>query len=143
MEMDCIPAGMQLFPAADEDQFEFIRSVIDDCDYYLLIIAGKYGSLAHDGNSYTEKEYKYAIEKGINVIALIHKDISALPSVNVEISPSIIKKLNAFRNHVSTGSIVRFWAKPEELPGLVALSLNHAMKRYPAVGWVRADTIAN
>lgn len=25
MEMDCIPAGMELFPAADEDQWQFIR----------------------------------------------------------------------------------------------------------------------
>src|SRR6478736_6465367 len=40
MEMDCIPAGMELFPAADEEQFEFIKRVIDDCDYYLLIIGG-------------------------------------------------------------------------------------------------------
>jgi hypothetical protein len=31
MEADCIPAGMELFPAADEDQFEFITRVIDDC----------------------------------------------------------------------------------------------------------------
>lgn len=25
MEMDCIPAGMELFPALDEEQFEFIK----------------------------------------------------------------------------------------------------------------------
>ena len=37
MELDCIPAGMELFPAMDEEQFEFIKKIIDDCDYYLLI----------------------------------------------------------------------------------------------------------
>lgn len=25
MKMDCIPAGMELFPAMDEEQFEFIK----------------------------------------------------------------------------------------------------------------------
>jgi len=40
MEMDCIPAGMELFPAADEEQWEFIKQIIDDCDYYILIIGG-------------------------------------------------------------------------------------------------------
>ena len=30
MEMDCIPAGMELFPAADEEQWAFIQKVIDD-----------------------------------------------------------------------------------------------------------------
>ena len=38
IKMGCIPAGMELFPAVDEEQFEFIKSVIDDCDYYLLIV---------------------------------------------------------------------------------------------------------
>jgi hypothetical protein len=38
MEMDCIPAGMELFPAVDEEQFQFIQRVIDDCDYYLLTL---------------------------------------------------------------------------------------------------------
>ena len=60
MEMDCIPAGMELFPAADEEQWEFIKRIIDDCDYYLLIIGGRYGSTTPEGISYTEKEYDYA-----------------------------------------------------------------------------------
>jgi hypothetical protein len=53
MEMDCIPAGMELFPAIDEEQFEFIKKVIDDCDCYLLIIGGRYGSLTPEDISYT------------------------------------------------------------------------------------------
>lgn len=57
MEMDCIPSGMELFPATDEEQWEFIKKVIDDCDYYLLIIGGRYGSINAEGISYTEKEY--------------------------------------------------------------------------------------
>ena len=27
MEMDCIPAGMELFPALDEEQWEFIKKI--------------------------------------------------------------------------------------------------------------------
>ena len=57
MEMDCIPAGMELFPAANDEQWEFIKRVIDDCDYYILIIGGRYGSLTSEGISYTEKEF--------------------------------------------------------------------------------------
>ena len=68
MEMDCIPAGMELFPALDEEQFEFIKKVIDDSDYYLLIIGGRYGSLSDKGINYTEMEYDYAIGKGIKVV---------------------------------------------------------------------------
>ncbi|QLQ19617.1 MAG: DUF4062 domain-containing protein [Exiguobacterium profundum] len=34
-----IPVGMEAFPAADDEQFEFIKTIIDACDYYVLIIA--------------------------------------------------------------------------------------------------------
>lgn len=79
MEMDCIPAGMELFPAADEEQWEFIKRVIDDCDYYLLIIGGRYGSTTDDGISYTEKEFDYAVENGLKVLALIHGQPDNIP----------------------------------------------------------------
>ena len=61
-----IPVGMEAFPAVDSEQFEFIKTVIRSCDYYVLIIAGRYGSLADDGLSYTEKEFRYAVECGIS-----------------------------------------------------------------------------
>lgn len=80
MEMDCIPSGMELFPAADEEQWEFIKKVINDCDYYLLIIGGRYGSTTSEGISYTEKEYDYAIDKGLKVIAFLHKEPDSIPA---------------------------------------------------------------
>jgi hypothetical protein len=74
MQLDCIPAGMELFPAIDEEQLKFIKRIIDDSDYYVLIIGGRYGSVGKDGISYTEKEYDYAVDKEMKVIALIHSN---------------------------------------------------------------------
>lgn len=54
LELDCIPAGMELFPSTDEDQWSFIQQVIDESDYYIVIVGAKYGSVAEDGLSYTE-----------------------------------------------------------------------------------------
>jgi hypothetical protein len=143
MEMDCIPAGMELFPAADEEQWEFIKRVIDDCDYYLLIIGGRYGSTTPEGVSYTEKEYDYAIEKGLKVIALIHEKPEEIPVGKSDIEPELRMRLSAFREKVSSNRLVKFWSKAEELPGLVALSLSKTIKMFPAVGWVRANIVGN
>src|SRR5260370_34331354 len=74
IEMDCIPAGMELFPAADEEQFQFIKRVIDDCDYYLLIIGGRYWATNAEGISYTEKEYDYSVSRGHKDNCLIHEN---------------------------------------------------------------------
>ena len=139
MEMDCIPAGMELFPAADEEQWEFIKRVIDDCDYYLLIIGGKYGSLSKEGLSYTEMEYDYAVEQELKIVALLHEDPENLPGTKIEIDSEAREKLTQFREKVSNGRLVKFWNRADQLAGLVALSLSKTIKMYPAIGWVRAD----
>lgn len=143
MEMDCIPAGMEIFPALDEEQFNFIKRVIDDCDYYIVIVGGRYGSLSDDGLSYTEKEFDYACKKGIKIIALIHQNPDKIPIDKSDIEPDLRKKLEDFRNKITNGRLVKFWNKAEELPGLVALSLSKTIKTYPAIGWVRSNTVGN
>lgn len=143
MELDCIPAGMELFPAADEEQWEFIKRVIDDCDYYLLIIGGRYGSTTTAGVSYTEKEYDYAIDKGLKVIALLHDKPDEIPVGKSDIEPELRIRLNAFREKVASNRLVKFWNKADDLPGLVALSISKTIKMFPAVGWVRANTVGN
>jgi hypothetical protein len=139
MEMDCIPSGMELFPAIDEEQFEFIKKVIDDCDYYLLIIGGRYGSLAPEGISYTKKEYDYAIERGLKVIAFLHENPDNIPVAKSEIDAASRQKLLEFREEVLKGRLVKFWGSAKELSGLVSLSLQKTIKTYPAEGWVRAN----
>lgn len=143
MEMDCIPAGMELFPAADEEQMDFIKKIIDDCDYYLLVIGGRYGSTNSEGVSYTEKEYDYAIEKGIKVVALLHEDPDSIPIGKSERDPISQGRLASFRDKVSANRLVKKWSRLDELPGLVSLSLSKTIKTYPAVGWVRGNAVAN
>lgn len=59
--------GMEMFSAADEEQWEIIRDTIDSSDYYVLIVGHRYGSVIESGDdagiSYTEKEFRYAKEK--------------------------------------------------------------------------------
>lgn len=139
MELDCIPAGMELFPAADEEQLDFIKRIIDDCDYYLLIIGARYGSLTTQGISYTEQEYEYALTKGLKVIALLLENPDEVSFSKSEQNPELRDLLKKFRDRVGTGRLVRFWKSADQLPGIVALSLSKTIKMFPAIGWVRAD----
>ena len=100
LELDCIPSGMELFPAANESQWSLIKRVIDDCDYYILIVGGRYGSLGPDGISYTEMEYRYAIETDKPTIAFVHQDPPSIPSGKSEASDEGKQKLVAFRELV-------------------------------------------
>lgn len=143
LDLKHIPAGMELFPAADIDQLEYIKKVIDECDYYLLIVGGRYGSMDAAGVSYTEREYDYAAETGKVVIAFVHNDPAAIPVGKSDIDPKIIDALNAFRRKVMTGRLVKSWGNRQELEPLVLKSLIHAFNDLPQVGWIRGDSAAS
>ncbi len=140
LEMDCIPAGMELFPAADEDQWSLIKSVIDNCDYYLVIVGGRYGSVDEKGMGYTEKEYRYAIDKEKRVIGFLHKDPGKLTVEKTD--PENRKKLEEFRKLVQQ-KMCKHWTSSADLGGGVSRSLAKLIKTHPAIGWVRGDQLAD
>ena len=136
---DCIPAGMEAFVAADTEQFEVIKKVIDLCDYYVLIIGKRYGSIhPGTGKSYTEMEYDYAIEQGIPVLVFAIDENIELASDKVETDKSKIEKLKMFRTKAMTNRLASIWATPEDLTGKLAISIMKARTEIKRPGWQRA-----
>jgi hypothetical protein len=119
--------------------------VIDQSDYYLLISAGRYGSIHPEtGLSYTEMEYDYAMEIGKPVIRLLHKDpFNQLRGEFLETGDAGRAALEKFRQKLTTGSVVRFWEDPKELMAETVFALQDIQRRKSAVGWVRADGISS
>jgi nucleoside 2-deoxyribosyltransferase len=140
LELDCIPAGMELFPAADDDQWTLIKRVIDDCDYYLVVIGGRYGSIGANGMSYTQMEYEYAVAQGKPVLAFLHKDPSSLPAKYTEKTTEGREKLDEFRTIIQN-KMCKYWTTPADLGSVVSRSLIKLIKNNPAVGWVKADLL--
>lgn len=140
LELDCIPSGMELFPAADEDQWSLIKRVIDECDYYVIICAGRYGSIGPTGLSFTEMEYRYAIETGKPTLAFLHKSPASLAVGRCEQTDEGRAKLTTFRTSLSQ-KLCKFWESPAELGSVVSRSLVRLIKQSPGVGWVRSNAI--
>lgn len=75
--------------------------MIDMSDYYLLIVAGKYGSIDPEENiSYTEKEYRYAVNKGMPILAFLHQNIELLPVFKVGATDEERDSVKRFREDV-------------------------------------------
>src|SRR5258708_3495251 len=74
LELDCFPAGMEMFPAANEDAWKLITRTIERSDYYCVVLGGRYGSTDASGLSYTEHEYDLACKLGIPILAFLHKN---------------------------------------------------------------------
>ena len=136
---DCIPAGMEAFVASDIEQFEVIKKVIELCDYYILIIGKRYGSINEQtGLSYTEMEYEYAKELGIPVLVFALDESVEVSEDKKEKDPEKIAALDAFRQKALTNRLATIWKTQDELTGAVAVSIMRATKQIQRPGWQRA-----
>ena len=136
LEMGHIPVGMEMFSAADEEQWKIIARQIDQSDYYVVIVAHRYGSW--DGDvSYTEKEYDYAIQQGVPVIGFVIEDSAAWPNDRAETDNKKRKALAAFKAKVKRKP-VGFWSDAKDLYGKVPIALMKQFNSNPRPGWIRA-----
>ena len=141
LELNHMPAGMELFPASDESAWDLIKDVINASDYYVLIIGGRYGSTDETGLGYTEKEYDYAISINKPIIPLLHENPDNLPREKTETEEAIWDKLKSFRAKVEKKHTCVYWKSAEDLKAKVIVGLTSAVKKYRAIGWVRADKV--
>lgn len=138
LEMDCLPAGMELFPAGNTDQWTLIKGVIEQSDYYLVILGGRYGTTTEEGISYTEKEYDYAIELGIPVMGFVPAEPDTIAVGKTDKNEKASERLAEFRKKVQL-KMTRDWTNAEDLGSKVTRGLIHLIKKNTRPGWVRGD----
>ncbi|TAY87953.1 DUF4062 domain-containing protein [Rhizobium leguminosarum] len=137
------PVQMESFPAADEDQFGFIKSLIDQCDYYVLIIAARYGTVAEDGLSYTHKEFRYAVSKGVPILVMLHGNRGGISTDKSEATDAGKKLLDGFIAEAEHGRLRKHWTTLDGLKLAVREALDNAKATKPRVGWVRGDSVTS
>ena len=139
LEMGHIPVGMEMFSAADEQQWKIITRQIDQSDYYAVIVAHRYGSIS-EGISYTEKEYDYAVKKGIPVIGFVIEDDVVWPPALIDNDQTARDSLSKFKAKVKSRP-VGFWKNAEDLHGKFSIALMKLITTNPMPGWARADEL--
>ncbi|GHT67957.1 hypothetical protein FACS1894110_14460 [Spirochaetia bacterium] len=141
-----IPAGMELFKAGKK-QMETIKQWIDDSDVYLLILGGRYGSIDEEtGKSYTELEYRYAIEE------------KGKPGFAIVLSDEMIKRkdkwtfkhqffntknqlpYNDFKKYVMSNLITPA-NTIDGIKAAILLNMSQYVNDSTLVGWIRSDAI--
>lgn len=137
IKLDHMPASMEYFPASNTKSWSYIQRVIDDSDYYVLILGARYGSIDKEtGLSFTEREYRYARNKKIPTIAFLHADPDGLPSRHHDDK----ERLKAFYEYVKDESQCEFWNSLGELLSVSATSLVKLINDNPRTGWVKANS---
>lgn len=109
-----IPVGMEEFEASGRPSWNKIYNAIINCDYYILVIGGRYGAIREDGElSYTEEEYLLArrLNKEIIVFIMTGQALRNLPAEKRDRGTdraAKAQKLERFRAAVKKFFVVEF-----------------------------------
>jgi len=133
---------MEMFSAADEEQWQIIARNIEESDYYCVVTAHRYGSLTPEGISYTQKEYEYAIAMGVPILGFVIEKDAHWPGDKFDTEGEAVRALADFKDLVRKKP-VSFWRDAGDLYGRVSVALNKQMTANPREGWVRARSQAN
>jgi len=144
-----IPAGMELFAAGDEAQWETIKKWIDESDVFMLLLGGRYGSIEPtSGLSYIEQEYDYAVTQGKPYFALVAEEEylhgKKAKDKNIPVfdeAPELKSKLAAFKQKV-LGKISASYASKDKITAEILKSLR-IIERKNIPGWVRENEQPN
>lgn len=138
-----IPAGMELFTAGDESQMNVIKRWIEESDVFLLILAGRYGSIEPEtGKSYIQLEYEHALSLKKPHFAIVMKD-EALDKKVFHKGKSVLElnkpdKLEEFKSLVKS-KMVEFFEDTKDIHIAIKNTLSDFEKKEEIVGWIRAD----
>lgn len=125
MQLGHIPAGMEMFSATGSPQLEVIKPIIDESDYYLIILGSKYGSInKQTGLSYTEMEFDYAVDHGKRIVAFVHEDSENLPSSLREKTDRSRKRYERFRSKLLADKLVKMWKNNIDLTQSLTTSIS-------------------
>ena len=138
-----IPAGMELFTAGNESQLEIIQRWIEESDIYMLILAGRYGSIHEkSGKSYTELEYDYAVSLKKPIFACVIRPEALEARVRVH-GTSVLEqdsqdKWKLFRDKVRSRVCSEF-EDAKDIKLSVHETMGDYQRRFQLSGWVRGD----
>lgn len=137
LDLKHIPIGMEAFQAGDDDQWTYIKKRIDEADYYVVIVAERYGS-EKDGKSYTEMEYDYARAKGVPVAAFLLADEARVPwRAEKAKFVDTVGKIDAFRAKCQ-GKLCKPWRNKDDLALACTKTLALALTDELPGGWIPA-----
>lgn len=106
LDYSVFPVCMEHFTASVNRQFKDIEERIDESDFFVLILGAVYGSRDENGVSWTEREYKYAVECGKPIIAIFCDELVELRKKDVDELTEDEKCQLSFSNQIAFGRSV-------------------------------------
>ncbi len=94
LDFRILPISMEHFTVSTNGNFSDIEELIDDADFFVMVMGAEYGSEDENGISWTEREYLYATKKRKQIIAIVSEDLAAIQAKDLAtLTPSQRKQV--------------------------------------------------
>jgi len=135
-----MPAGMELFAAGNESQWETIQRWINESDAFMLILGGRYGSVEPiSQKSYIELEYHYALSIGKPLFAVVASE-KALQEKFAKLGSQAVESENTLKyesfKKLVLSRICKHFDDHKDIREAVHQTLGAFLEKYEFAGWV-------
>ena len=138
LDFRVLPIGMEHFTVSTNGEFSDIQELIDDSDFFIMLLGGRYGSCDKEGISWTEREYIYAVQKEKPIIVIACDEfVELLEKDSLELSEDQRKQVE-FRNRI-TGYVQV--ATTELSIEKIINQFFHTYTFSKSIGWTRIENI--
>jgi hypothetical protein len=108
MQLDGLPVQSYYMEGSGSYDWPLVRSLIDECDVYVLIVGDSYGAISDTGESFIHREAVYAKSKRKPVVAILkNAELKAL-------SAQSIQRLKSLHRLMMSGTF-KYWNNKEDL----------------------------
>jgi hypothetical protein len=139
-----IPIALERFSPANESDLETIKSVIAECQIYLLILGHRYGDIVPGRDiSFTELEYEIAEENGLLILPFVLKP-DEITKRRQALNPDIEKdkaelsnfdRLLKFHNRIQR--FRKLWGPDDQFKYLIATAISDNLNKCKKPAFVR------
>lgn len=130
-----LPIGMEHFTVSSNGEFSDIQDLIDESDFFIMLMGQRYGSCDENGVSWTEREYQYANTKKMPVFVIICDELDAIMQLDPTALDEDQLKQVAFAKRISFARTV---TKEFDIKKIVSQFLNNSTFS-KCVGWTRTE----
>lgn len=118
-----------------------VRRQIDDCDYVVMLIGGKYGEQSVTGESYMHLEYKYAVTKNKPIIVFMAKHPELKEFALRESRPELVERFDEFCEELKQKHEVIYYQHVRDLEMNIRNYIPKFIEKNPQEGWVRTHHV--
>ena len=137
LDFRILPIGMEHFTVSTSGEFSDIEELIDDSDFLIMLMGARYGSCDENGVSWTEREYKYALQKEKPIIVIICDElIKNIEKDKSELTEDELKQVD-FCNRIN---FARRVSDKLDIQTIISQFL-HTYNFAKCIGWSRIENI--